>query len=45
MGCVSSNNLVWELTDMFNNLMAIPNAIALFALTNVVVECAGVKKK
>ncbi|MBP5622437.1 MAG: sodium:alanine symporter family protein [Thermoguttaceae bacterium] len=45
LGCVSSNNLVWQLTDMFNNLMAIPNAIALFALTNVVVECAGVKKK
>ena len=45
LGCVSSNNLVWELADMFNNLMAIPNAIALFALTSVVVQCAGVKKK
>ena len=45
LGCVSSNNLVWELADMFNNLMAIPNAIALFALTSVVAECSGVKKR
>ena len=35
-----SNDLVWELTDMFNNLMVIPNAIALFALTSVVVRVA-----
>ena len=27
-----------ELTDMFNNLMVIPNAIALFALTGLVVK-------
>ena len=27
-------------TDMFNNLMVIPNAIALFALTSVVVRVA-----
>ena len=32
LGTVASNDLVWELTDMFNNLMVIPNAIALFAL-------------
>ena len=32
-----SNDLVWELTDMFNNLMVIPNAIALFALTGMVI--------
>lgn len=31
LGTVTSNDLVWELTDMFNNLMVIPNAIALFA--------------
>ncbi len=40
LGTVMSNDLVWELTDMFNNLMVIPNAIALFALTGVVVKVA-----
>lgn len=38
LGTMMSNDLVWELTDMFNNLMVIPNAIALFALTNMVVK-------
>ncbi|MDD5932144.1 MAG: alanine:cation symporter family protein, partial [Oscillospiraceae bacterium] len=38
LGTVMSNDLVWELTDMFNNLMVIPNAIALFALTKMVVK-------
>ena len=38
LGTVMSNDLVWELTDMFNNLMVIPNAIALFALTSMVVK-------
>ena len=37
IGTLASNDLVWELTDMFNNLMVIPNAIALFALTCMVV--------
>ena len=37
LGTLMSNDLVWELTDMFNNLMVIPNAIALFALTKMVV--------
>ena len=37
VGTLMSNDLVWELTDMFNNLMVIPNAIALFALTGAVV--------
>ena len=37
IGTLASNDLVWELTDMFNNLMVIPNAIALFALTGMVV--------
>ena len=36
LGTMMSNDLVWELTDMFNNLMVIPNAIALFALTKMV---------
>ena len=43
IGTIASNDLVWELTDMFNNLMVIPNAIALFALTGMVVGM--VKKK
>ena len=33
-----SNDLVWELTDAFYYLMVIPNAVALFALTNMVVK-------
>ena len=37
IGTLASNDLVWELTDMYNNLMVIPNAIALFALTGMVV--------
>ncbi len=36
LGTLASNDLVWELSDMFNNLMVIPNAIALFALTGMV---------
>ncbi len=36
MGTLASNDLVWELSDMFNQLMVIPNAIALFALTGMV---------
>ena len=35
-GTIVSSDFVWELTDMFNNLMVIPNAIALFALTGLV---------
>ena len=37
LGTLASNDLVWELSDMFNQLMVIPNAIALFPLTGVVV--------
>ena len=40
LGTMMSNDLVWELSDMFNNLMVIPNAIALFALTSLVVKHA-----
>ena len=43
MGTMMSNDLVWELTDMFNNLMVIPNVIALFALTKMVVGGVGSK--
>ena len=38
LGTLMSNDLVWEMTDMFNNLMVIPNAIALFALTKMVLK-------
>ena len=38
LGTLVSNDLVWELTDMFNNLMVLPNAIALFALTGTVLS-------
>ena len=36
LGTLASNDLVWELADMFNNLMVIPNAVALFALSKMV---------
>ena len=38
LGTLASNDLVWELSDMFNNLMVIPNVIALFALTGMVIK-------
>ena len=41
LGTMMSNDLVWELTDAFNYLMVIPNAIALFALTGMVVKSAN----
>lgn len=36
LGTLMSNDLVWELTDAFNYLMVLPNALALFALTGMV---------
>ena len=36
-GTMLQNDTVWELTDLFNNFMVLPNALALFALTGVVV--------
>ena len=41
MGSLLSNDLVWELADMFNQLMVLPNAIALFALSGAVAKCAN----
>ena len=40
LGTMMSNDLVWELSDMLNQLMVIPNAVALFALTSLVVKHA-----
>ena len=44
-GTMMSNDLVWELTDLFNNLMVLPNALALFALTGTVAAIARNKTK
>ena len=41
LGTLMSNDLVWELTDAFNYLMVIPNALALFALTKMVTKSVG----
>ena len=45
LGSLFQNDLVWELTDMFNNLMVLPNVIALFALGNLVVSMTKFGKK
>jgi AGCS family alanine or glycine:cation symporter len=44
LGSCLQNDLVWELTDMFNNLMVLPNAIALFVLSGTVVLCVKAAK-
>ncbi len=36
LGACVSNELAWELSDMFNNLMVLPNAMALVALVGLV---------
>lgn len=41
MGSLLSSDLVWELADMFNQLMVIPNAIALFALSKSITAIAN----
>ena len=38
LGSVLQNDLVWELTDMFNNLMVIPNVLALVFLSKFVTD-------
>jgi AGCS family alanine or glycine:cation symporter len=40
LGSFLSNDLVWELTDTFNYLMVIPNAIAIVALSSLVKKAA-----
>ncbi len=44
IGTLISSDFVWELTDMFNNLMVLPNVVALFALTGLVVSMTKFKK-
>ena len=36
LGSILKNDLVWELTDFFNYLMVLPNALALIALSKMV---------
>lgn len=38
VGCVTSIDVVWDVADTFNGLMAIPNFIAVFALSGVVAK-------
>ena len=38
IGAVASLDVVWDIADTFNGLMAIPNFIALFALSGVVAK-------
>ena len=45
LGTCASNELVWELSDMFNQLMVIPNVIALFALTGMVLHIEHKREK
>ena len=45
LGSIFKNSLVWGLSDLFNNLMVIPNVIALFALGGLVVSLTKFKSK
>lgn len=38
LGCVATIELVWELADLFNGLMAIPNLLALIALSSSIAK-------
>ena len=38
LGSIFQNDLVWELTDFFNYLMVLPNVLALFVLSKMVVD-------
>lgn len=40
LGSCLSNDLVWELADMFNQLMVLPNALALITLSSLVIASA-----
>ena len=36
LGSISGSGLVWDLLDLFNQLIVLPNVLALFALTGSV---------
>ncbi len=38
VGCVAEVDVVWELADLFNGLMAIPNLITLVALSTTIIK-------
>lgn len=40
LGSLFPNDLVWELADMFNNIMVIPNVLALIPLASIVIASA-----
>lgn len=44
VGSLAKNDLVWELTDMFNQLMVIPNALAIVTLGSIV-ACEAKRRK
>lgn len=43
--CINKVNLVWELADMFNNLMVIPNVLALIPLAAIVAKASKSNKE
>ena len=45
LGTLASNDLVWEVSDMFNQLMVLPNVIALIACGGIVVSLTHFGKK
>ena len=45
IGTISGSDFVWEVTDMFNNFIVLPNVIALFALTGMVVTSLNEVKR
>ena len=44
LGTTVKSSLVWSLQDMFNQLMVLPNILALFALSGLVAACASGRK-
>jgi AGCS family alanine or glycine:cation symporter len=40
VGATTSLDIVWDVADTFNGLMAIPNFVALFALSGTVSKLA-----
>ena len=44
LGTFAGNDLVWALTDMFNQLMVLPNALALIVLGGIVAVTAKTAK-
>ena len=45
LGTLTSSDLVWEVTDLFNNFRVLPNVIALFAQTGMLLDSLNEVKK